>query len=102
MQFTTIVFALLPVLATAQATNSTNPFSNTRCLEILTARCPVSSDGSQLCLQLDGANICMTDCPSQSTCPTQCKEQGHTGGFCSDGNVLFGGDTSGTSPGAGQ
>ncbi|KAK2030972.1 hypothetical protein LX32DRAFT_637663 [Colletotrichum zoysiae] len=84
MQFTTILFALLPVLAAAA---DANPVTNKLCIEQNRLTCPASSDGVQRCLNIggDSGDICAIDCQSQSVCRTQCEQQGHVNGFCTVG-----------------
>ncbi|KAK2043954.1 hypothetical protein LZ31DRAFT_554778 [Colletotrichum somersetense] len=77
MHFTTILYALLPVLATAAT-----PVSNEPCFDSQLNSCPVSADGKRRCVSLNGDSICVTSCQS---CATQCKQENQPNGFCSDG-----------------
>ncbi|KAK2025105.1 hypothetical protein LX32DRAFT_643019 [Colletotrichum zoysiae] len=77
MHFTTILYALLPVLATAAT-----PVSNEPCFDTQRNSCPVSSDGQKRCVFVGGDSICVTSCQS---CATQCKAEKQPNGFCSDG-----------------
>ncbi|KAK1985528.1 hypothetical protein LZ30DRAFT_649610 [Colletotrichum cereale] len=94
MQFTTILFALLPMLVTAHPQGSPNPpplpgltpFSNNLCVNPARARCPKSNDGGRRCLEIDGTPLCAFVCEKESTCPTECQKQGHKNGRCTTGD----------------
>ncbi|KAK1995987.1 hypothetical protein LX36DRAFT_581267 [Colletotrichum falcatum] len=81
MQFTSILFTLLPVLATAQNTEAFD-----LCAAEFRLTCPQSTDGVQRCLLVANSPVCVIDCQSQSVCRTQCEQQGFVNGFCSTGN----------------
>ncbi|KAK1993978.1 hypothetical protein LX36DRAFT_585246 [Colletotrichum falcatum] len=89
MQFTNIHFVLLPVLATAQTPSSIPPplpVSNDSQCYFALFNCPKGPDGYGRCLVLNNQALCVTVCPSDSTCPTQCKSQGQPYGYCTDGD----------------
>ncbi|KAK1997818.1 hypothetical protein LX36DRAFT_711360 [Colletotrichum falcatum] len=78
MQFTTILYALLPVLATAAT-----PVSNEPCFDAQLNACPAGTDGKKGCIILGADSICVTSCES---CTTQCQGENQPGGYCSNGS----------------
>ncbi|KAK1993463.1 hypothetical protein LX36DRAFT_661488 [Colletotrichum falcatum] len=104
MQLTTAYFALLSVLATtssaqtspaatstvSQPATGTNvpalnyPFAYYSCSPNTVGTCPKMADGVGRCMQSGTVAICMTDCPSGSTCAADCKQIG-SNGFCGSG-----------------
>ncbi|KAK2023746.1 hypothetical protein LX32DRAFT_707166 [Colletotrichum zoysiae] len=95
-----ILFALLPVLATAlnapsssssssgstsSKPSSTLPFTNNLCNTADAVLCPLDAQLNSRCINLNGKALCLTVCPSSSTCPADCKAQAHKNGFCSNG-----------------
>ncbi|KAK1955725.1 hypothetical protein LY78DRAFT_593486 [Colletotrichum sublineola] len=67
-------------------TPATLPFTNIKCNIMDTVTCPKGSDNLSRCLNLDYSSLCITICPSESTCPADCKQQGHKSGFCCNGD----------------
>ncbi|KAK2029528.1 hypothetical protein LX32DRAFT_718375 [Colletotrichum zoysiae] len=106
MYLTTILFTLLPVLATAfklpsipgidspQPSKAASPpspppaiqFSNNACNVTDLIACPKEFTGIAGCISINGEPRCLKDCPSGSTCPTECLKQGHINGVCGDSN----------------
>ncbi|KAK1993464.1 hypothetical protein LX36DRAFT_661490 [Colletotrichum falcatum] len=75
MHLTAVLFALLPVLATAQLL-----VSNITCGSDFVATCAPSSDGVRRCL-VDGSNsLCVVDCATD--CRSRCNQLPAVNGFC--------------------
>ncbi|RYP03455.1 hypothetical protein DL764_005136 [Monosporascus ibericus] len=85
MQFAQFFITLLPALAAAQSL-ADSPSSNDLCLESSRTTCPQSTDGVQRCLSLNGSDLCVIDCGSQSACRDACSNNGFVNGFCTTGD----------------
>ncbi|KAK1973329.1 hypothetical protein LZ30DRAFT_611176 [Colletotrichum cereale] len=85
MQFADFVIAVLSTLAAAQTTAQL-PFTNELC-DTLRSGCAASNDNIQRCLLINAGSLCTFNCVGNTTCPTQCQQQGHKFGFCTNGDI---------------